>query len=347
MTIQLSVLDHSWITSGQDAAAAFARTIELAQRTEELGYSRFWVSEHHDTPNIAGSSPEVLISHLLAKTDRIRVGSGGIMLQHYSPYKVAENFNVLASLAPGRVDLGIGRAPGGLPRATAALSPYSPHTPSVDEKLEQLASHLKEAVPEDPSVAGLRAIPIPPSPPELYVLGSSESSGLLAAKLGLPYVFALIINEDVDAAARAFRLYRSNFRENAAGPRALLALSVIVGETDEEAQRLASENARIKFIFENGQTYTALSRQEAASLRFQGRYTTRSQPQQTVFGSKVSVRRKLLELQRDFGVEEFLVTTILEDFDARVRSYRLLMDAFPEAAESRTASAKAAYPKNV
>lgn len=335
MHIKLGMLDHTWITHGQDAAAAFAETVELAQQAEKLGYNRFWVSEHHDTPNIAGSSPEVLISYLLAKTRSIRIGSGGVMLQHYSPFKVAENFNVMASLAPNRVELGIGRATGGLPRATEALKHNSGRVLSVDEKLEQLAHYLMRPAEKDPSVAGLQPIPIPPRPPGLYVLGSSANSGLLAARLGLPYVYALIINDDEETAAQAFALYRSNYEGPAEQRRALLALSVIVGETDEEAELLSQRNTRIKFLFENGQTYTALTKDEAEALsqRFKGRFTIRAQQQTAWHGSKETIRRKLLEAQSRYGADEFLVTTIMDDFNARLRSYELLMSAFPEAAE--------------
>ena len=158
--LKLSVLDQSPVYDSETEAEALQHTIELAQRAEEWGYHRFWVTEHHGSNRVMGSSPEVLVSHLLAKTDRIRVGSGGVMLQHYSPYKVAENFNVLASLAPGRVDLGIGRGPGGLPQTTKALQPEATQgSKPFLEKLLELEKFLHNRLEETHPLRGLKVSP--------------------------------------------------------------------------------------------------------------------------------------------------------------------------------------------
>jgi luciferase family oxidoreductase group 1 len=204
-------LDQSPIYPGETSEEAFQHTIRLAQLSRSLGFRRFWVSEHHDSEQVAGSSPEVLISHLLAKTESIRIGSGGIMLQHYSPYKVAENFNVLASLAPGRVDLGVGRAPGGLPRSTQALQQGGPRPNFLTDKIIELENYVHNRLEEDHPLAGLKAGPLPGTPPELYVLGASVASAEIAAELGLPYVFSLFINGKQGWRWKLIRAYRSGF----------------------------------------------------------------------------------------------------------------------------------------
>ena len=172
--LKLSILDQSPVSETETATQGFQHTIELAKKAEEWGYHRFWVAEHHGSSGVMGSSPEVLVSHLLAKTTRIRVGSGGVMLQHYSPYKVAENFNVLASLAPGRVDLGIGGGPGGLPDSTRALQQETgTGEKPLSEKLLELNRFLSDQLDEDHPLHGLRASPVPSRPADLFLLGTT------------------------------------------------------------------------------------------------------------------------------------------------------------------------------
>lgn len=173
MSLKIGILDQSIIFPGQTAAEALANTVRLAQLAETLGFERFWVSEHHDSPGMAGSSPEVLIAYLLAQTSSIRIGSGGVMLQHYSPYKVAENFNVLASLAPGRVELGIGRAPGGLPRSTKALQKGVAEADTLAEKLTELEQLLHDKTGEEHPLAGLVASPLPKQPADIFCLAQA------------------------------------------------------------------------------------------------------------------------------------------------------------------------------
>ena len=208
MTYKLGILDQSPIFPGTSAAHALQQTIHLAQKAEEWGYNRFWVSEHHDTDQLAGSSPEILISHLLAKTNSIRVGSGGVMLQHYSPYKVVENFHLLSSLAPGRVDLGIGKAPGGLPLSTKALQFGSGHSEiTFEDRIMLLNKILENSLEDDHPLANVQATPIPPKKTENYLLGASPASAKLAADMGWNFVFAHFINSDfavLEEAAQVF-----------------------------------------------------------------------------------------------------------------------------------------------
>ena len=248
--LTLSILDQSPVHQDDDAAQAFQHTIELATKADGWVYHRYWVAEHHSSDRVMGSSPEVLISHLLAKTSRIRVGSGGVMLQHYSPYKVAENFNVLASLAPGRVDLGIGRGPGGLPQSTMALQQAVAGERSIGDKITELRNFLGGELPEGHPLRGLMASPWPPQAAGLYLLGTSGSSAEMAAGFGIPYVFALFLNGDQDAMTKAMATYHDQF--DTAGPgckRAMLALPVVVAESADEAAAFAAEIKVVRISF--------------------------------------------------------------------------------------------------
>ncbi|MUG69968.1 MULTISPECIES: LLM class flavin-dependent oxidoreductase [Paenibacillus] len=334
MGIKLSMLDQTPILLEETPSQAFRHTIELARLAEQLGYYRFWVSEHHDSDRVAGTSPEVLISHLLAKTESLRIGSGGVMLQHYSPYKVAENFNVLASLAPGRVDLGVGRAPGGLPRSTRALQQGVTEAATLSEKLVELQYYVTNRVPAGHPLAGIVAGPIAEQPAEIYVLGTSVSSAEIAAESGLPYVYALFINSDENTAHEAFRTYLDRYQPKYGnGPQPILALSVIVADSEEEAQELAGEYKLVKIKLASGRTLTVTTIEQAEEFGQQSNeeYTIETQQAQITKGTKESVRRQLLELQRAYGVEEFIVvSTNLKNFEQRKRSYTLLKEAFAE-----------------
>lgn len=333
MGLTISVLDQSPIYPGETAAEAFAHTVALARKAEELGFRRCWVSEHHDSEQAAGSSPEVLIAYLLAKTERIRVGSGGVMLQHYSPYKVAENFNVLASLAPGRVDLGIGRAPGGLPRSTQALQRGGPDPASLTEKIVELRSFVHDKLDEGHPLAGLRAAPLPETAPELYVLGASTASAEIAAELGLPYVFSLFINGDEGAALEAIRSYRRGFNgSHGAEPQVLLALSVVVADTETEAERLAAARTLVRIHLAGGRSLTLGTLKQAEEFGRQSGepYSIEELEPAVTKGTKETVRAKLLELQRASGIDEFIVTSPIEPFDKRLRSFELLQAALAE-----------------
>lgn len=333
MGITISVLDQSPIYPGETAAEAFAHTVLLAQKSEELGFRRFWVSEHHDSDHVAGSSPEVLISYLLAKTRTIRVGSGGVMLQHYSPYKVAENFNVLAALAPGRVDLGIGRAPGGLPRSTQALQLGVQEDASLTDKIVELRKFVHNTLEEDHPLAGLRAAPLPETAPELYVLGASAGSAEIAAGLGLPYVFSLFINGEESAALEAIRVYRSTFDYSLGRePEILVALSVIVADTEAEAAELARALKLVKIHLASGRTLTLGTREQAEEFGRQAGepYTIEEQEPFITKGTKETVREQLLRLQQASGVDEIIVTSNIQPFAKRIRSFELLSEALAE-----------------
>ncbi len=332
--LKLSVLDQSPMAEDETASEALNHTIELAQKTEEWGYHRFWVAEHHASNRVMGSSPEVLVSHLLAKTSRIRVGSGGVMLQHYSPFKVAENFNVLASLAPGRVDLGIGRGPGGHPLSTKALQQDRvAEATHIDDKLVQLRRFLEDSLEEDHPLYGLRPSPVPPQPAGLYLLGTTDASAHTAARMGMPYVFALFLNSDDEMMARAMEAYHEEFdRGHGTEPEAMLALPVIVAETDEEAQELASEVKVVRIRLESGRTLTVGSVEGGEEFGRQSgeKYEIMVKDASVVHGSPAVAREKLLALQEQHRADEVVAVTAIREFSKRLRSYELLGQAFSE-----------------
>jgi len=325
--LKLSVLDQSPAAEGESATRALGHTIELAQRAEEWGYHRFWVTEHHGSNRNMGSSPEVLVSHLLARTDRIRVGSGGVMLQHYSPYKVAENFNVLASLAPGRVDLGIGRGPGGMPRTTQALRPQPlDGSPAVllEDKLAELRRFLGSGT------NGVIASPLPPQPAELFLLGTTAASGQMAAAHKLPYVFAMFLNGDEKEMRRAIEKYRA-MSADVPGfcPQAMLALPVIVADTDDEAAAYARSIHVVRITLASGRTFTVFSEEAAREFGRQSgeEFSYEVQPANVIHGSAERVKGRLLEMGRQYGVEEALIVTAIDHFPSRLHSYELLAEA--------------------
>ena len=333
---KLSILDQSPANEAETATEAFQHTTELARKAEEWGYHRFWVAEHHGSNRVMGSSPEVLIAHLLAKTTRIRVGSGGVMLQHYSPYKVAENFNVLASLAPGRVDLGIGRGPGGLPQSTKALQWDAANGPMpLSEKVAELQKFLHNQLDEDSPFHGLYASPMPLQPPDLFMLGTNASSGEFAAELGMPYVFALFLHNDEDVMYQAIEAYRNRFDcSTGASPQAMLALPVIVAETDEEAARYASEVKVVRIRLESGRTLTVgnLEAGEEFGRQSGEKYQIDVSDAKVVHGAPETALDKLQEVQRIHHADEIFAVTAIDSFPKRLRSYELLGDIYKKAA---------------
>src|SRR3990170_6147556 len=236
----VGVLDQSPIRTGGPAAEAVAATIELAQACERWGYHRYWLAEHHASRGLAGSTPEILVGHVAARTSRIRVGSGGVMLSHYSALKVAENFRMLETLYPGRIDLGIGRAPGSAPRTARALA-HGPCALGIDHfpaQISDLLGFLRNDLPQGHPFRGIRAMPDGPTMPDLWLLGSSDEGAALAARFGTAFSFAHFINDE--GGAEVTRAYAASFRPGVLeAPRASVAVFALAADTEAEAQRLA------------------------------------------------------------------------------------------------------------
>jgi len=339
--LTLSILDQSPVHQNETAAQAFQHTIELATKADGWVYHRYWVAEHHGSDRVMGSSPEVLISHLLAKTSRIRVGSGGVMLQHYSPYKVAENFSVLASLAPGRVDLGIGRGPGGLPQSTMALQQAVAGERSISEKIVELRKFLHGELEESHPLYGLRTSPQAPQPPDLYLLGTSASSAKMAAEFGIPYVFALFLNSDQEEMTKAIKTYHRDFDATCVGQkRAMLALPVVVAESADEAASYAAEIKVVRISLESGRTLTAGNLESAEKFGKQSgeKFEINVYDAPVIHGSPELALKKLFEVQTLHNVEEIIAVTAINDFHKRLRSYELLSEAFEAFSECNQAN---------
>jgi len=330
MSLKLSILDQSPVSEGQSAEEALKNTVELAQSAEKWGYTRFWVSEHHDTYSLAGSSPEVLLAYLAAKTEHIRVGSGGVMLPHYSPYKVAENFRVLEGLAPGRIDLGVGRAPGGMPRATIALNrSRNRNIDDYPEKVEELLQYLSDDLSETNPLYGLKASPMVKTVPELWMLGSSPTSAVLAAKMGLPYNFALFINGE--GGVSFMNHYINNFTPSnyLKKPKNMVAVFAICAETDEEAERVASSMDLSMIMLEQGmESKGTPSPEKAASYRYSPFELARIQEnrKRMIVGNPKKIKQKLEELSELYQTDEIMLVSITYDFQDKLKSYALIAD---------------------
>lgn len=320
MRYQLSLLDQSPLDEGQTPQAALAATLAFAREAERLGYFRLWVSEHHNNEKLAGSSPEVLIAWLLAHTSRLRIGSGGVMLQHYSPYKVAENFHLLASLAPDRVDLGVGKAPGGLPLATKALQGELAGKKDFAAQLEQLTRYL-QATGEATRDETARALPTPLQPPQRFLLGASPESARLAARLGWNFVYAGFIN----ASEQAMREAVLTFQEYGKG-RALISLAALAADTREEAASLLAEQHNYRVTLGDRHVTVSSEAQAQAFVHQAGAvdYRIEKQALNVLHGTAEEIHQKLASLQQSLNVDEFILHTPLSNPARRLRSITLL-----------------------
>jgi luciferase family oxidoreductase group 1 len=330
-SMRLSVLDQSPIPEGSTGADALANTLDLARLADALGYHRYWVAEHHGGPMLASASPEALIGPIASATSRIRVGSGGVMLPHYSPFKVAETFSILAALYPDRIDLGLGRASGTDPLTTFALQRDRRAAAPDDfpDQLAELLAYLEDSLPGDHPFARLASVlPGRPSAPAVWLLGSSPQSAIWAAQLGIPYAFADFINP---GGAEIARVYRDRF---AAGERRLgapmtaVAAWVLCAPTDEEAQRLAASSRMTLTLLRRGQLIPVPPVEKAlAFLESEGRSVTGGLPgRRGIIGSPAAVRAGIEQLAADYGADEVIVVTITHDHVARRRSYELIAE---------------------
>jgi luciferase family oxidoreductase group 1 len=330
--VTLSVLDQSPIRSGGTAAEAIQETLRLAELTDRLGYRRYWVAEHHNSGGLAGASPEILIGQIAARTRNIRVGSGGVMLSHYSPLKVAEQFRMLEALYPGRIDLGIGRAPGSDGR-TAGVLAYGRQTFAGDAYAEQLLDlygFLTDSFPATHPFRGIRAMPAVDRVPDLWLLGSTRHSAGLAAELGWGFSFAHFISPE--GGEDIIRNYRQRFQPSgpATEPSASIGVSVTCAETEADAERLSWSRWAWRVASNQGRRGGIPSPEEAQAMLFttQDREYIEYMRSRSIYGDPEQVKARLLALGAEYEVDEFVVVTITHDFGARLRSYELLAEAF-------------------
>jgi luciferase family oxidoreductase group 1 len=307
--VLISVLDQSPLSEGSSGPEALQNTIDLARRADELGYHRYWVAEHHGGAMLAGPSPEALIGPIASATERIRVGSGGVMLPHYSPLKVAETFSLLAGLFPGRIDLGLGRAPGSDPLTMYALQRDRRQASPDDfpEQMAELMGYLNDTLPDDfPFRRLARALPGLPEKPEVWLLGSSHQSAIWAGEWGLRYAFADFINPE------------------GADPADIVCVSAICADSDEEAERLAASGRMAFSMLRQGRPIPVPPVDKAL------RYLENRPPpkgRRAVLGSQDSVKAELEAIAQAYNADEVMIVTITHDHAARRRSYELIAEA--------------------
>jgi luciferase family oxidoreductase group 1 len=330
--VRLSVLDQSPIPQGSTGTQALHNTLDLARLTDALGYHRYWVAEHHGGPMLAGASPEALVGPIAAATADIRVGSGGVMLPHYSPFKVAETFTILAGLFPGRIDLGIGRASGTDPLTTFALQRDRRQAAPDDfpQQLAELLAYFDDSLPADHPFARLaKHLPGRPALPTTWLLGSSPQSAIWAAQLGLPYAFADFINAD---GVHIAKLYRDRFQpsRDLEAPRTAVAVWTLCAPTDEEAIHLATSSRMAFTLLRRGELIPVPPPETAIDfLTREGKSLNGARPgRRTVVGAPEKVRAEIEAVASEYGAEEVIVVTITYDHQARRRSYELLAKAF-------------------
>jgi luciferase family oxidoreductase group 1 len=327
----LSVLDQSPISEGSTGGDALRNSIDLAKLAEALGYHRYWIAEHHATPMLASPSPEALIGPIAALTSTIRVGSGGIMLPHYSPLKVAETFSMLAGLFPGRIDLGIGRAPGTDPLGMFALQRDRRQAAPDDfpEQLAELRGYLEDTLPSEHPFAQVAKLPGKPENPRLWLLGSSPQSAIWAGELGLPYVFADFINSE---GARIAELYRERFTPvgELSEPKVIVATWALCADTMDEAERL-STSSRMAFTLLRTTGKTIPVPTVETAMRFLAQPAGElpmARRRRVTLGTADVVRPALESIAKEYGADEVMVVTITHSHEARRRSYELIADAF-------------------
>jgi luciferase family oxidoreductase group 1 len=338
----LNILDQCPIPEGSSAGDALRNSIELAKLADRLGYGRYWLAEHHGTPGLACNSPEVMIGPVAAATSRIRVGSGGVMLPHYSPLKVVENFSMLSALYPGRIDLGIGRAPGTSAQVAFALQ-RDRRQPSPDDFREQMGELLSyfdhrelHAASQGPfrQFADLHF-----QRPEVSLLGSSPQSAVWAAELGLPYVFADFINPG-GAAMAAY--YREHFRPSTAleKPRVSVAVWALAADTDEEALQISASARMMLLLLFRGRLIPVPPVEKAMAYLRREDVSMDSLPAQRriITGSPQRVRELIEAVAAEYGAEEVFLVNIVYDPAARLRCYELIAQAFELHTTSQTRS---------
>ena len=334
MALRLSVLDQSVSVAGSSEDAAIRDTLSLAEHCERLGYARFWLSEHHGLPTIVGSAPEILMAAIAARTSTIRIGSAGVMLPHYSALKVAEQFRVLEALAPGRIDLGVGRAPGGDMRTALALNPNAALAaedfPAQVRDLQAWTSAGRHA--------GITAHPRGPHAPEIWILGSSDYGAQLAAHFGLPYAFAYFFTDGVGA-EQALALYRERYQpsERHPEPQATLCIWSLVAASDDEARHHALSRDRWRIDRARGVLGPLQSPADIAARGFSDGEEQSLAPMRAraFVGSVATVRQRIDRLVAQFSLDEVVVNTWAHDPAVRRTSYALLAEAYGLSASRR------------
>ncbi|MFD2617565.1 LLM class flavin-dependent oxidoreductase [Terrilactibacillus laevilacticus] len=325
--MKLSILDQSPISSNQTAKEALEASVKLAQAGETFGYTRFWMAEHHDLPGLACPAPEVMLSYIGSQTHHIRIGSGAVLLPHYKPYKVAEMFNLLATLFQGRIDLGIGRAPGGSAEATNVLNDHFLESVwKMPDLVKELLDFLDDEFKTDNAYAKLSASPIPVTSPTPWLLGTSKKSASLAAKNGMAYAFGQFMSDE--NGEEIIRHYLDSFqpRKPSGRPHVILTVSAICAETNEKANDLALSSLIWGLQKSKGEGGFVPSIHDAKrySLSELEKNELEKKKRNMIIGDPVEVKEKLQVLQTTYQAEEIMIVTITFDPKEKIRSYELI-----------------------
>jgi len=337
--VRLSVLDLAGVGVGASVGDALAATTALAVRAEQLGYHRFWVAEHHGMPAVASSAPAVLLAHLAANTTSIRLGSGGVMLPNHAPMAIAEQFGTLAALHPGRIDLGLGRAPGSDQLTAYALRRRMDGAGSEDfgDQVAELEHFLRHDFPADHPFSRIQTTPASPVP--LYILGSSDYGARLAARLGLPFAFAHHFAGGGNNTETALNVYRSQFQpsETLTEPYPMIGVTALAADTEEEARFQAGAGALSMVLLRTGRLQEIPTPEQAAEYPYSNNELDLVRAMRTteVVGDAEQVAAGLGELVDRFGVSEMLITTRVHGAATRVRSFELIAGAFAPAAAKK------------
>ena len=332
--MKISVLDQSPATLGNSQHLAIRESIELAKHCDRLGYHRYWVSEHHNSDSIVGTAPEVLMAAIAATTTRIRIGSAGVMLPHYSALKVAEQFRVLEGIAPGRIDLGVGRAPGSDRQTAFALNPHQNAAEEFPQQVQDLQAWVSGAqLSAGHAFRDIKAHPLGPTSPELWILGSSDYGAQLAAYLGLPYAYAYFFTEG-RGTEQALALYRQLYRPSVAHllPHATICVWALAADSEAEARRLLKTREQWRIGFEQGLRTPLVSPEDADTAYAQygvaERTTIDALRGKAIVGTAAQVSARLEELAKTFALNEIVINTWTHDPLARQHSYALIAAEF-------------------
>lgn len=333
--MRLSILDQAPISSNQSALEALDASMRLAQAGEKLGYTRFWVAEHHDIPGLACSAPEIMLSYIGAHTQKIRLGSGAVLLPHYRPYKIAEVFNMLATLFPNRIDVGIGRAPGGSAEAAEALSGnFLQNVWDMPSSVEELMHFFNRDFPEGHKFASLKATPVPEMKPETWLLGTSKKSAILAARNGMSYAFGQFMSEE--NGSEIIQQYKKDFipRNKKDVPQALVTVSAFCAETTEKAEELALSSfvwslAKDKELTKSG--VPSIEEAKKYQLNEKEKEKLEEMKKNCIIGNPGEVREQFYSIQENYQVDEIMIVSITHSPEDKIQSYKYIAEAMWEA----------------
>ncbi|MBO3065539.1 MsnO8 family LLM class oxidoreductase [Staphylococcus shinii] len=321
----MSILDQSPIDINETVNEGIQRTVELAQLADKLKYTRYFVAEHHNIPEVAGTSPEILVTHLLNKTNQIRVGSGGVMLQHYSPFKVIEQFHLISHLAPGRVDLGIGKAPGGFPLATQALqSEFKSSKVTFNDKFQLLNRFNKRSFKEDEPYKQLQTSIRDNEihTPELFLLGGSDNSAQFAANENVGFVYAFFINSNVDTLRSAVKSYKQQYPEG----RFIVAIAAVVTENENDKALVKAGRTNYALHFKDGRKITVNTKEQLEDFINQSteHFEVEEKQIEVLEGSAAEVKQQLVQLNNEGLIDEFMLHMPVQNHKLRLKTVEQL-----------------------